>query len=302
MNAEIAHYAAAVGAALADLPESARNELLEDLPEHLAEVAAEAEAEGVALADKLGPPPVYAAELRSTLGHETPSRGARWAEYRTRLKTRLQPLNVRAGHLIGYAQLTDLLRQLRPAWWVLRGYLAALALAAILGGENNGVVPQFGGNPILGLALIVGGIVGSVWLGRATANGGKKTRVFSGVLSTALALFAFGAILTVDSALTRGEYYGDQSVVYTSQWQPTDVVVVDPKGHPIGPVGIVDLDSQNYWNVTVHTCENMLPWESDRWPLMQVLCRGVAQPSPVPEPSSSPSLSPSASPAPSPTR
>jgi uncharacterized membrane protein len=301
MNAEIAQYAAAVGAALADLPENVRDELTEDLPEHLAEVAAEAEAEGVGLTDKLGPPATYAAELRASLGHEEPQRRARWSDRRARLKTRLQPLNVRAGHILGYAQLTDLLRQLRPAWWVLRGYLAALLLAAILGGLNKGVIPEFGGNPVIGFLLIVGGIIGSVWLGRATTTGGKKTRIFSGVLSTGLALFAIAAVATVNGALTRGNYYGDP-FEYTSQYQPSDVVVVDTKGHPIGPVGIVDLNSQTYLDTTVHTCEGMLPWERERWPLLQVLCRGTASPSPSPSASPSPSVLPSASPLPTPTR
>lgn len=302
MNAEIAKYAAAVGSALADLPENTRNELMDDLPEHLAEVAAEAEAEGVSLAERLGPPAVYAAELRASLGHaDAPSRSARWSERRARVKARVQPLNVRIGRIFGYAHLTDLLRQLRPAWWVLRGYVAALVIGMLLGDEGHPrVIPQFGGNGVIGVALIVAGIIGSIWLGRATANGGRKTRIFSGVLSAGLALFAFAVAVAADEAMSRPDYNysADQSVVYTSQWQPTDVVVVDPQGHPVGPVGIVDLDSQNYWSVNVHTCENMLPWEGDRWPLLHVLCRQAA----VPSPSASASVQPSASPLPTPTR
>ncbi|MFC7757339.1 hypothetical protein ACFQY4_04120 [Catellatospora bangladeshensis] len=70
-QSDIAQYAAQVGAALSDLPEQVRNDLLEDLPAHLAEVAAELRAEGAGatLADRLGPPSAYAAELRATLGH-----------------------------------------------------------------------------------------------------------------------------------------------------------------------------------------------------------------------------------------
>jgi hypothetical protein len=294
MNAEIAHYAAAVGAALADLPEATRDELMEDLNEHLAEVAAEAEAEGVTLTDRLGPPAAYAAELRASLGHEAPVRSARWSDRRGRLKSRLRPLNVRLGRIFGYAELTDLLRQLRPAWWILRGYLAALVVGAVLGGLNGGIVPEFGGNPVIGIALIAGGVIGSVWLGRATVGGGRKTRIFAGLLSTALALFAIAAVANIDGALSRenGPNSAIDSYVYTAQWQPQDVVVVDPKGHPIGPVGIVDLDGQNYLDMTVHTCDAMMPWEADRWPLLRVLCRNAA----------TPSASPSASPAPSPTR
>ena len=47
---------------LGDLPRKQRDELLEDLQQHLAEVGAEGEG---SLTDQLGPPEAYAAELRS---------------------------------------------------------------------------------------------------------------------------------------------------------------------------------------------------------------------------------------------
>jgi hypothetical protein len=50
---EIAGYVERVRQALADLPPTVRDELLEDLPEHLAEVAAE---DAGAFAERLGPP------------------------------------------------------------------------------------------------------------------------------------------------------------------------------------------------------------------------------------------------------
>src|SRR5688500_59282 len=62
---EITRYVAAVRAALADLPPHERDELLEDLPEHLAEVVAEDDG---SLRDRLGPPESYAAELRASAG------------------------------------------------------------------------------------------------------------------------------------------------------------------------------------------------------------------------------------------
>ncbi|WP_425487277.1 HAAS signaling domain-containing protein, partial [Micromonospora maritima] len=64
---EITDYVDRVRAALADLPPSVRDELTEDLPEHLAEVAAEGDG---ALVDRLGPPEAYAAELRTVAGAE----------------------------------------------------------------------------------------------------------------------------------------------------------------------------------------------------------------------------------------
>lgn len=57
---DVRQYAAAVRAALGGLDPRAAAHLLDDLEEHLAEVAAESD---VALAERLGPPESYAAEL-----------------------------------------------------------------------------------------------------------------------------------------------------------------------------------------------------------------------------------------------
>ena len=59
-TADIAAYAAAIRAELAGLAPAERDTLLEDLEDHLAEVAAES---GAPLAERLGPPAAYAAEL-----------------------------------------------------------------------------------------------------------------------------------------------------------------------------------------------------------------------------------------------
>ncbi len=55
----------AVRAALSDLPAPARDQLLADLEDHLAEVAAESEQ---SLTERLGAPEAYAAELRAAYG------------------------------------------------------------------------------------------------------------------------------------------------------------------------------------------------------------------------------------------
>jgi hypothetical protein len=62
---DVTRYAAAVSAALIDLAPAERAHLLDDLASHLAEVAAESDAP---LPERLGPPEVYAAELRGAYG------------------------------------------------------------------------------------------------------------------------------------------------------------------------------------------------------------------------------------------
>jgi uncharacterized membrane protein len=293
MNIE--QYAAAVGAELADLPESVRAELMEDLPEHLAEVAAEAETEGVTLVDRVGPPATYAAELRASLGHDAPARPARRIFARTaQLKARLRPLDTRLGHIIGYARLSDLLRQLRPAWWVLRGYLAALFIG-VASGEPWGFVPRFSGSAFVGSFLTAGCIIGSLWLAKAVQRRFLAARIASVAASIVLVLFGFNALSSMTGVMAGNGYHPQESVYVDSSSLYGDVVVVDQKGHPVGPVGVVDLDSQTYLNFTVHTCENMLPWEGNRWPLLHTLC--AERPSPSPSPTITTPV-PSASPTP----
>src|SRR5260370_16110310 len=67
---DVTTYAAIVRAQLADLPAMERDALLEDLEQHLAEVAAEGEC---SLIDALGPPEHYRVELRAayTPRHQT---------------------------------------------------------------------------------------------------------------------------------------------------------------------------------------------------------------------------------------
>src|SRR2546429_1578515 len=85
---DVASYASAVRAALAPLPDAERESLLEDLENHLAEVASESD---LSLQERLGPPEDYAAELRSAYGsgNETSSGRHRPVRERDRKSTRL---------------------------------------------------------------------------------------------------------------------------------------------------------------------------------------------------------------------
>ncbi len=162
----IAQYLEGVRAALSDLPEQVREELLEDLPDHLAEVYAE---DTGPLAQRLGSPASYAAELRAAAG--IPAGVPSW-KLRPPLAVQLAPVietarraDVRIGGWLGYPTLSAFGRLLRPGWWVLRGYLLALLVLDALGIGGTGVFPAIGGNVVAGtlFALVVIGF--SVWLG-----------------------------------------------------------------------------------------------------------------------------------------
>ncbi|MEV6963637.1 hypothetical protein AB0M47_00870 [Hamadaea sp. NPDC051192] len=319
MNLDIAHYAAAVGAALADLPDDIRAELLEDLPAHLSEVAAEVEAEGGTLEDRLGPPAAYAAELRATLGPSAPpARGARLSALVTEAKGRLRTTDRQIGKIIGYASLSEFGQLLRPAWWVVRGYLAAWILCSVVSAGNGpqGALPRIGDSVVGGLIVTVALIVASVWLGRTASTRVKRwQRVGAGLVSAALVLFGIGLLVTVDDAATR-DYSSYQE--YPGQWVDAswqgggNLVVVDSKGQVLSQVSIINLDSESYVDAKIHNCEAILAWEYERWPVLARLCRHQGlypSESPTDVPTATPSAtttaatpSASATASPSPTR
>jgi hypothetical protein len=99
----VADYLARVRAALADLPPRTRDELLEDLPDHLAEIAAEGDEP---LESRLGPPQAYAAELRAAANLDTAGRPAtaQLAAALSAARGRLRLIDAKLGPLLGYGR------------------------------------------------------------------------------------------------------------------------------------------------------------------------------------------------------
>jgi len=156
-------YAEAVRAALADLPAADREEMLEDLDDHLMEVAAEP---GMTLEDRLGSPEAYAAELRAAYGGR-PARPRRRLTERTRNRAAglLGTAHARLMQLPPYRQAAAFAPELRPAWWVLRGYAAALLILSGIGPRR--LVPGDVAAWVFTLALVWA----SVWAGRRAVPG-----------------------------------------------------------------------------------------------------------------------------------
>lgn len=242
---DVAHYAAAVRAALADLPPAERDDLIEDLADHLAEVAAESD---VPLAQRLGSPQDYAEELRASAGLG-PRR--RTVPGRDRVAGAVVKLRSRPfwRHPACRAS-TGFLVELRPAWWVARAWLAVYLLAQSGPGITDSwrrlsIVPDIAGSKLLGLLLLVGAIVGSVWLGRRRTSGvGRRAeRFLIGAGNTVAVIVALGVVNTFTS-------YGAWS---------TRTVYVEGSSRPLqlsAPGGAVT---------------NIYPYASDGTPLAGVL-------------------------------
>jgi hypothetical protein len=158
-------YLADVERELADLPAEERAELLEDLALHL--VALEEDNDGRALDARLGSPTDYAAELRTAAG--LPPRSTDLTE-EGRLAAGTRLLRQAAAAALDNRVVRDVwsfLPQLRPAWWVLRGYLVVLVpRLRHVDSYNDFPVPALLGSHLVGGAAVLLAVVMSVMLGR----------------------------------------------------------------------------------------------------------------------------------------
>jgi hypothetical protein len=170
-DTQVREYLTAVEGFLDDLPEHERRDLLEDLEEHLTEVSAEDEG---SLVDRLGPPDVYAAELRASAGlPEYVATDGMPATERLRRRLRATPLGVFADSAPMRA-VRGYMPELRPLWWGLRGYFVAVLLDAMFfrGNPADGGLPwpHVDGSPVVGAVLVAVCVWVSILIGRATAR------------------------------------------------------------------------------------------------------------------------------------
>lgn len=193
---EADRYLKEVAPHLDALPEDERIELLEDLAQHLREIAAE---ESGPLRERLGPPEAYAAELLASAG--VASRGRARPPIVSRVMAHLDRLK----RSLPGEELVRLMPVLRPAWWVGRAYLAVLLLGEVeRGGSSGGIpIPHLAGNPALGVLGVALAIPLSVRLGQRGLGTAGRWAVIAG--NVVLAFFALSLLGTGSSATT---YYG----------------------------------------------------------------------------------------------
>ena len=209
---DVATYAAAVRSALASLPDAERASLLEDLENHLAEVAGESD---LSLEERLGKPEDYAAELRSAYssGSNTPNVKRRW------------PIRERSWALVKAALGTQVYRELRavlpellPGWWVLRAYLIVLVLAFLSRGDSNlrPIPNPFSSSGLLQILATLVAIFISVRLGRRgmPVNRGWRGAVLA--VNVGIAVLALPVLVSMGTGATYPYSYADTSDPYFS--------------------------------------------------------------------------------------
>ncbi len=247
-DVEVRAYAREVRAALADVPADRLAELLDDLEEHLVEVAAEG---GEPLVVRLGPAADYAAELRRAAGLSEPHVAPAVARtpWRGELRAGLSRLQASPS----YGAVREFLPELRPAWWVLRAWAALVAVDALFTGSNSFPLPTFGLSPLVGIVLTGAAVTWSVRRGlrvrRDPTLGHPRVAVLANGALAVLALIAvFGAggqsepaMASWDSAVspTTELAHEDGTPItnihpYSATGEPLDgVLLYDQDGRPI---------------------------------------------------------------------
>jgi len=192
----VAAYVRDVRAELADLPAEDVDDLTGGMEADLNELAAES---GGDLVGRLGSPGLYAAELRAAAG--LPERVVGPGPRRRPLTDALTHARVSFTMLAEQhpwlRSVTAFLVTLRPAWWLIRGYLAAWALWSLLGGMRG-----LGPHGVLELAMAIVAIVVSVQLGRGWL---RQWPLLRPLLIVANAFAVVVALVASTSGVTSGE-------------------------------------------------------------------------------------------------
>jgi hypothetical protein len=243
---EVSRYLDAMRALLADLPADEREELLADLAVHLQEVSAETD-EPLELT--LGPPAAFAAELLASSGQAYVPSGRGWGWLSGLGPARRAWERVQASAATRWVRA--LLPELRPGWWVLRGYLGVLVVSEVLNGVQGDdfPVPSLLGTPILGLAAVVAAVVESVRLGRRRAEGraarGERLLDTLIVLGALWAVFVAGARTAPHYVYVEDAHAGAPGVlVHPDGRTITNLYAYDTEGRLLEPVLLYDQDGE----------------------------------------------------------
>ena len=261
----IAPYLTAARRSLSDLPPGEQAELLDDLHAHLHEILAD---ESEAFEARLGAPDEYAAEFRASAGYPPvggplgaggqPSRTRRWGRrLHDHWTTTTDAAGMRLRAAPGGPALLGLLPRLRPAWWVFRAWLVAVALGVDWPTGHYSGMSWWGALAWL-LVLVVASVAWGLRAERRPHQGPGQRRALERIGLGALNAFAVAccalAVLGAGPIAQQTEiaYVADERVAdpapvnQTGVWlngsPVTNFVAYDLTGKPIEGFQLFDQD------------------------------------------------------------
>lgn len=257
---EVADFVARVRARLAGLSDEEREELVGGLEADLTELVAD----GGSVAE-LGDPRAYADELRAAAGLDSARTSRLPGVRRPRRPVRqvVEDAFGRAGaswdSLVSRPRVApawEVTAVLRPAWWVLRAWVAVQLLDQLTGPwEYATLVPRFG-DPLTGPLLLLAAVLGSVLLGlrRLWPASASPRSLLARTVLLALNAFAVLMLLVTLENFPSSRFINDASHPAASgMYGPmrfpglmndgravTNVFAYDAQGNPLTGVQLYD--------------------------------------------------------------
>ena len=279
---DVAAFVARVRELLADLSEEDRLELTEGLEADLTDQVAE-QGGGV-----LGDPDSYAHELRAAAGFEPVARRRTRLRGDVSLADRVEGLRQRWEHLITLPRLAPawtVVSALRPAWWALRAWVAAVIAARLVPGwYDYGLTWLPGVHAALGLGILVVCLVGSTLVGLGTVWPGARPPGSRGQLArTVLLLLNVGAVIAVpvingqldaqswsrySQGYNEAQWINEESGLLNGGREVCNVAAYGADGQPLTGVQLFDQDGRPL-EVQCHgQASRTVPWvlgDVTRW-------------------------------------
>lgn len=230
-----AAYLAGVAEGLSDLSEEDREEVIQDLEAHLAEL------DDDRVVSTLGEAGMFVAEFRHSAGLDEPQRRRRFA----RLRRAVAVIEERSAHVAEVIQWS----RFRPAWIWVRGWLVVTVWGMLLYSETfeRFPIPRFGGSTLTGLVLVAIATGISVWLDKGQPSDRRQTA--SGLFSVVAGMALLASLLNPiynstiqyidDPALYLDRLTGangepvENIFAYDLEGNPVEVLLFDARGRPL---------------------------------------------------------------------
>lgn len=214
-----AAYLTRVAEGLSDLAAEDREEVIQDLEAHLAELPDDS------VEDTLGKPEAFVAEFRVSAGLDEPHRTGRLDSLRRRIG-RLEIRAQRLGQVLNWTTI-------RPLWVWTRGWLVVSVFAGLTQETPflRFPIPSIEFQSAVGAVLVAGATWLSVWLDK---NHRHPLRDIGTVLYSSTAVLALLIGILSPISLTKPQHF-DESITYPQQLTASD-------GTPIENIYAYDLE------------------------------------------------------------